>query len=285
MTPRTRLLAIDIDGTLLNSQFELPAANIAALRRAHTAGMELMLVTGRRHAFALPIAQQCGVPLWVISSNGAITKSITGELFHREMLPLETAQRVCEHMAEFRQAMVITFDTEVERPLVLERTAAFTGSILGWMRKNAEHIREVAPIEQCLTSDPIQAMFCGPLAYMQRAYARLSELNGEVTALRTEYPHRDLSIIDVLHRHCSKGIAIERWAAQRGITRAEIAAIGDNFNDIEMLQCAGSPFLMGNACDELKQRGWRVVGTHDEAGVAQVIDELLSSPSATLLPR
>jgi Cof subfamily protein (haloacid dehalogenase superfamily) len=274
--PPIRLLAIDIDGTLLNSKFELPAPNAAALRRAHERGVEIVLVTGRRHGFALPIAQQCGVPLCLISSNGAVTKSLTGELFHRELLPVGTARRICEHMREYREAMVITFDRDEERPLVLERATAFSGSILGWMQKNAEHIREVAPIERCLTCDPLQAMFCGPLAPMQRAYARLGDLNGEVTTLRTEYPHRDLSIVDVLNGGCSKGAAVERWARHRGVARAEIAAIGDNFNDIEMLECAGRAYVMGNADVAMKQRaGWNVVGTLDECGVAQAVGELL----------
>ena len=119
-------------------------------------------------------------------------------------------------------------------------------------------------------------MFCGSIAAMESVQARLRGLNGEVTVLRTEYPLRDLSIIDVLHRQCSKGAAVERWARHRGLARAEIAAIGDNYNDIEMLECAGSAFVMANACEEMKARpGWQVVASNDEAGVAQVINDLL----------
>src|SRR6266566_2704483 len=76
-----RLLAVDIDGTLLNSQFHISQADLGALRRAHETGVEVLLVTGRRHAFALPIAQQLGFDLWLISSNGAVTRSLSGEEF------------------------------------------------------------------------------------------------------------------------------------------------------------------------------------------------------------
>jgi HAD superfamily hydrolase (TIGR01484 family) len=82
-----RLIAIDIDGTLLNPEFKISETDLATLRRAHAQGVEIILVTGRRHAFALPIAQQLGFDLWLISSNGAITRSLAGETFHRDLLP------------------------------------------------------------------------------------------------------------------------------------------------------------------------------------------------------
>jgi len=72
-----RLIAIDIDGTLLNPQFQISETDLTALRNAHSQGIEVILVTGRRHAFALPIAQQLGFDLWLICSNGAVTRSLS----------------------------------------------------------------------------------------------------------------------------------------------------------------------------------------------------------------
>ncbi len=82
-----RLIAIDIDGTLLNPEFRISETDLATLRRVHAEGIEVILVTGRRHTFALPIAQQLGFDLWLISSNGAVTRSLAGETFHRDLLP------------------------------------------------------------------------------------------------------------------------------------------------------------------------------------------------------
>ena len=87
LTRPIRLIAIDIDGTLLDSKFQVSQANLHALRRAHEAGIEIVLGTGRRHKFALPIAESLGFDLWLISSNGAVTRSLGGELFHRDLLP------------------------------------------------------------------------------------------------------------------------------------------------------------------------------------------------------
>jgi len=272
-----RLLAIDIDGTLLNSQVQISPQNLEALRRAHEAGVEIVLVTGRRHAFALPIAQQTGVPLCLISSNGAVTKSLTGEMFHIDYLPLATAKRLCQVMANWRHAMVITFERETPGALVLQSRESFHPSIAGWMAKNAQHIEQVVPIEDCLTCDPIQAMFCGgvdPMREVQRELAA-SDVARDVTVLRTEYPHRDLSIVDVLHHTCSKGAALSRWAEHRGIAQDQVMAIGDNYNDLEMLHFAGRAFVMANASEEMKQNGWTCVPSNDENGVAVAIAQAI----------
>jgi Cof subfamily protein (haloacid dehalogenase superfamily) len=272
-----RLLAIDIDGTLLNSRFQISPENIAALQRAHQAGVEVVLVTGRRHTFALPIAQQLGFDVWLISSNGAITRSMQGELFHRDMLPVETARRLCRELPGFTANLVFTFDREEKGALVLESFEAFQGSIFGWIEKNRAYIERVEPIARSLTSDPIQAMYCGGFERVRQIHATLaaSSVRRELTVLRTEYPKRDLAIIDLVNAGCSKGTALARWAAHRGIEPAEVMAIGDNHNDREMLEFAGIPVLMGNACDELRALGWHLTCSHDEHGVAAAIQQFI----------
>jgi Cof subfamily protein (haloacid dehalogenase superfamily) len=275
--PPIRLLGVDIDGTLLNPEFQISPADMAALRRAHAAGVEVVVVTGRRHTFALPIVRQLGFDLWVISSNGAITRSLAGETFHRDMLPAPTCRRLCASMQEFRGNTVLTFDTEAKGAIVLEHMNELNSSIQRWLEKNLQYIDFVIPIEDALTSDPVLAMFCGPISRMQQALAALaaSNLDHDITVLRTEYAVRDLSIVDVLNQGCSKGHALERWAGYRGIPRKEVMAIGDNYNDIEMLAFAGVPFIMGNAAQELRRDGWMVTLPNDQSGVAAAIDQVL----------
>jgi len=272
-----RLLAVDIDGTLLNSQFHISNLDLQALRQAYQHGVEVALVTGRRHAFALPIAEQLGFDLWLISSNGAVTRSSAGESFHRDLLPVETCRELCSSTSDFRGHMVITFDKESRGALVLERMDMLTSSIQRWLEKNLQFIDFVVPIEDSLVADPVQAMFCGPIARMQEALDALvaSGLLDRITVVRTEYPVRDLSIVDVLNRNCSKGHALERWANYRGAPREQVMAIGDNYNDVEMLEFAGVPFIMGNACAELKARGWFETASNDDGGVAKAVERAL----------
>ena len=125
--------------------------------------------------FALPIAQQLGFDLWLISSNGAITRSLSGETFHRDLLPAETCRQLCAVMIEFRGNTVLTFDKEAKGAIVLEHMDELENSIRRWLEKNMQYIDFVIPIENSLVTDPVQAMFCGPIARMHQALAALQE--------------------------------------------------------------------------------------------------------------
>ncbi|MFY9645977.1 MAG: Cof-type HAD-IIB family hydrolase [Terriglobales bacterium] len=276
-----RLIAIDIDGTLLGPDFRISATDLATLRRAHSEGVEVILVTGRRHTFALPIAQQLGFDLWLISSNGAVTRSLAGETFHRDLLPEPTCRELVRVMQEFRGQTVLTFDSNGAGTIVIERLDLLEASIQRWLEKNMQYIQFVVPIENALTTDPVQAMFCGPVAQMQRVLQLLGNCGLPITVLRTEYPGRDLSIVDVLNAGCSKGHALERWANYRRIKPEQVMAVGDNYNDIEMLAFAGHPFIMGNASEELRGRGWKLTRSNAESGVSAAIEHVLYGKSLT----
>jgi len=279
-----RLIAVDLDGTLLNSKVELSTENRDALNRAHEAGIEIVLGTGRRHDFALPIAKSLEFDLWLFSSNGAVTRSTRDETFHRDLLPKETAIRLAQAMRRYRNYMVLTFDRPAMGAIVCENHEELYGVIQRWMDKNADFIEYISPIELALTEDPIQAMFCGPIELMNQAQEDLNAtgFREDMTVLRTQYDFRDLCIVDILNAGCSKGHALERWAQHRGLERSEVMAIGDNYNDVEMLTFAGHPVIMGNACAELKQNGWTETLHHDEHGVAAAIEEVLESNAEIL---
>jgi Cof subfamily protein (haloacid dehalogenase superfamily) len=273
-----RLIAIDIDGTLLDPKFQISAANLEALNRAHTSGIEVALVTGRRHNFALPVANAIGFDVTLISSNGAVTRSSTGEHFHRDLLPAPVAQRLLRYMVGFRSNTVLTFDRDGKGAIVLETADELNLSIQRWLEKNSEWTEFIVPLEDSLTEDPVQAMFCGNIPKMSAVQKMLldCDFGNQFTVLRTQYDARNLCIVDILNQDCSKGHALQRWTEHRGIPRDQVMAIGDNFNDVEMLQFAGLPVLMANACDELKQNGWTLTLSNDESGVAYAINQVLN---------
>jgi hydroxymethylpyrimidine pyrophosphatase-like HAD family hydrolase len=152
-----------------------------------------------------------------------------------------------------------------------------------WVDANRASLLEVVPLERALDDGdcPVQAMVCGTMESMLRAEETLaaSRLAEHFELHRTAYPARDLCIVDILPPGCSKGTALEKLARSRGLVREQVMAIGDNFNDIEMMEYAGSAVIMANSAPELLEmaldRGWTVTGTNDEDGVAQVIDSLL----------
>lgn len=274
---RIKLLALDIDGTLLDPEFKISAQNLSALRAAHEAGIEIVLATGRRHDYALPIAQEIGVPAWLISSNGALIRSTSGETFYSDRLPVATAVKLIRHMDAFRGNAVLTFDRQGNNALILERFEELNQSISRWIQMNSRFIQYVSPLERALTEDPIQAMFGGNVARMEEAQRRLSQADflDEITILKTQYDHRDLCILDILNRSCSKGHALRRWAEKHAIPREQVMAIGDNYNDLEMLEFAGLAVVMGNASNDLKLSGWKVTASNAENGVARALEDVL----------
>jgi Cof subfamily protein (haloacid dehalogenase superfamily) len=281
VTTSIRLLALDIDGTLTDPNFQVPARNIAALRAAHEAGIEIILATGRRHDYALPIAKELGFPIWLISSNGALIRSSDGETFFTDRLPAKTARELIQYMDDFRGHAVLTFDRPANVPgndsLVLESADELNRTVSRWLELNRPYIKFVSPLEDALTEDPLQAMYCGRVAAMEVLQKRLSQAHflDKITVMKTQYDHRDLCILDILNRDCSKGHALRRWAEERGLMPEQIMAIGDNHNDLEMLEFAGVAVVMGNASNELKQNGWMVTGSNEESGVAQAVYEIL----------
>ncbi len=282
MGPRVRLLAVDIDGTLLDSGSKMPPRNREALEAAHRAGVEVALVTGRRFTFALPIAEQLPFELVMITSNGALVKSRAGETYYRDLLPRETAARVLEHTRRWRGYSILVYDVEGAGQLVLEGLEKRTPMFLGWLERNRQFV-SFAPLEETLAAraaeQPLQVMFSGPVELLREIERDFlgSPLRDQFRLLKTEYETRDLSIVDVINRRCSKGHALEAWAGRRGFRREEVMAIGDNFNDREMLEFAGVPVVMGNAVAELKSNGWAVTAACDEAGVAEAVERWVLS--------
>lgn len=279
-TSQLLLIAVDIDGTLLDSHGGLPRRNIEALARASAAGVEIVLATGRRFDFARPIFEQLtrhlSAPLTLILSNGAIVKRHDGETLVRHLLPRDVARTVLASVPEHRSTAAVLFDRLREGQIVYE-AVDWDHPVHGrFFEANRAFIAEVAPIETALTEDPIQVMFTGGCTAMRRLFDRL-RLRSEApyAVALTEYAHRDFSLVDIIREGCSKGAALREWAAVRGIHPAGVMAIGDNLNDLQMLEFAGHPVLMGNAVPELKDRGWAVTATNDNAGVARAIEERL----------
>jgi Cof subfamily protein (haloacid dehalogenase superfamily) len=269
-----RLIALDIDGTLLDSHGNIPEANREAIGRAQEMGIDIVLATGRRYDFARAIFETLPGPLTLILSNGAIVKTREGKTRMRSLLPREVARRVLESALDHREAAAVIFDRPLEGQVVFEKVDWEHPRHARFFHANRPFISEVRPLEDALTEDPVQVMFTGRCAEMRALFAQLNGGALYSTAL-TEYVHRDFSLVDVVKAGCSKGATLRAWSARCGVGREEVMAIGDNLNDLEMLEYAGVPVLMDNALQELKDRGWAVTTNNDEAGVARAIETLV----------
>jgi hydroxymethylpyrimidine pyrophosphatase-like HAD family hydrolase len=289
-----RILACDLDGTLLNSAGILTEATAAVLRKAAASGVEVVFATGRRHSFAWTMLAPLGLDpeTVLISSNGAITRTFGGRSIDRIGLPVATALQLCRQLNDFRNSLVFTFDRTGAGALVVEDIAALHARLSRWVEANLHELEAVRPLELAFAGgeEPIQAMICGTLAAMSQGLTVLQaqseparKLREIISIHRTEYPARDLSIVDLMPHGCSKGSALARLAADRGVDAAEVTAIGDNMNDAEMLAYAGRAVVMENSPAELldmaAENGWSITGSNEFDGAAQAILRMLNQGS------
>lgn len=294
MHPPVRLIAIDVDGTLLSKVGgTVSARNGRALEAAERAGVTVAIATGRRIAYTTPILEkiQLRADTPLITSNGAVLSTLGGERLARSVLAPSVARGLCGLLRSYG-CLVFTFDRPGHAELVLENMAHAEGRIALWIEANRKAIEVVAPLEEALKdvdeveNQPIQGMLAGSVEPMRAAEAAInaSPLSQFCECVRTEYAARDLAILDLLPVGASKGAALEALAARLGIDRKEVMAIGDNWNDLSMFTWAGQPVLMGNAARELKaeavRNGWRQVPPNDQDGVAVAIETALARISA-----
>lgn len=277
-----RLIAIDIDGTLLDSRGRIPDENRRAIREAAAAGIAVLLVTGRAFHHAHPVATALSTDLALVVSNGALVKEIDGTTLDACLLDRRTAKAILEVTRPVRQGAAVIFDRADDRQYLYENIDWQHPNRRGYYARNRQFMTEAAPLEHCVTEDPAQVAFTGGVAEMRQlaAFLRAQPVSRDGSLTLTEYAARDFSLLDVTGRGCSKASALAAWCRTRGIAPGEVMAVGDNLNDLEMLEFAGLPVVMGNAVDELKKREWHETGHHDEAGLATAIRAMALSATA-----
>ena len=270
-----RLLAVDIDGTLLDSTSRLPDANRQAIRAAAARGIDVVLATGRAFHHARPVAERLDAPVTLIVNNGALVKTRDGDTLALRPVPRDLARGLIVDTRSFREGAALIFDRSDARQYAYERIDWSHPQRERYYDRNRVYMTRVEPLEAALDDDPVQVAFTGGVADMRVLAGRVRGLPcaRTLTVTLTEYEQRDFSLLDVIAEGCSKGAALRDWAARRRVPRAGIMAVGDNLNDLDMLELAGHPVVMGNAVAELKRCGWPLTAGHDEAGLALAIRE------------
>ena len=267
-----RLIGIDIDGTLLDSQGLMPAANRDAVHEAVAAGIHVALVTGRSYPFARPVADPLPPSITLIVSSGAVERGMDGSTLARRLLGRDVARTVLDATKRYRDAAALIFDRDAERQFMYESMDWEHPGRKNYWSRNESLLTHASPLEDALIEDPIQVMFNGGSDAMRALSDTLRQQAGDAFAVSlTEYLHRDFSLVDITAPTATKGLALTWRAEQLGLSRDEVMAVGDNFNDLEMLESAGLPIVMANAVEGLKDRGWHMTGHQDEAGLAEAI--------------
>ncbi len=280
------LLALDLDGTLLNGRGQISDRNRAAIESARTAGVRVALVTGRRFRDARPIALELGLDVPVISHNGALTKHAeTLQTVSVLPLPLAAAREALRVGRDAGADPLLSDDHEGLGTLVYDRLSGENTAVhkyVAWARRlhgdeGERSVLQVESLEAYLDHDPIHLAFSGSCARMDQLEETLhAELGSTVKILGTKYPEQDFTLIDIINPAASKGAGVAATAAELGVSPDEIMAVGDNYNDLEMLLFAGTGVVMANASLSLREiAGLHPTASNIEDGVALAIERFI----------
>jgi 5-amino-6-(5-phospho-D-ribitylamino)uracil phosphatase len=269
-----RLIALDVDGTLLDRRGAVPADNLAALHEAAARGIHLVVVTGRNFPFALQALTALPDPLTVVAYNGAVARMRDGATLATRPLPRAVARRLLAGTRAWRSSTLVQFDREGLGQTVVDTLSWDQPNRRRYFERIQHLVQTVDDLESaCVDHDPVQVAFNGRTASMAALLAALEAegLTDGVAVSVTAYPARDFTLVDVNAPGATKGGALAHVASHYGVAQADVLAIGDNHNDIDMLQWAGTGIVMGNAEPELLALGLPITGSHDDAGLAQAL--------------
>lgn len=281
------LLALDLDGTLLNGRGQISDRNRDAIEKARAAGLRVALVTGRRFRDTRPIALELGLDVPVISHNGALTKHAeTLQTVAVLPLPLAAAREALRVGRDAGADALLSDDHEGLGTLVYDRLSGENAAVhkyIAWARRihgeeeGRHSVQQVESLETYLDHEPIHLAFSGSCARMDRLEKVLhSELGATVKILGTKYPEQDFTLIDVINPAASKGAGVAATATELGVDPDEIMAVGDNYNDLEMLLFAGTGVVMANAPLSLREiAGLHPTASNSEDGVALAIEKFI----------
>ncbi len=272
-TSKIQLIGIDVDGTLLDSRGHLPAENLAAITEATARGIRIAIVTGRSFFFALPAVQPLPDPLTLVVHNGAIARTRSGDTLMRRLMPRELALDVLAATTSWRDAAVVIFDRPLAGQMVYDRMDWEHPNRSRFRDRNREIIEQVTSLEDAITEDPIQVAYNGSVSAMRQVMEALAThpASERLSVALTEYEPRDFSLVDVSAAGTTKGTGLAAVASLLGINRADVMAVGDNYNDREMLEWAGVGVVMANAAPDLHAAGLERTSSNDEAGLAVAI--------------
>jgi hydroxymethylpyrimidine pyrophosphatase-like HAD family hydrolase len=273
--PQIRLLALDVDGTLLNPRGHVAPRTAAAIRAAVARGVLVILCTGRTFAHDVQrLAQELGLSLPAIVRNGsAIQDTATGAVLAYHPLPPETVRAALDRiLASDTVPLVQEGPLQGEQLYTLPRQAwndAVPYFIADWERQE-RHACVAEPGDLYCVAEPTWIGACGPRVSVEAVYEILCALAGVdvwTTTTLGERPHHCTGIVPA---GVTKASALAEFAAQHGVSLAETMAVGDYWNDVEMLREVGWGVAMGHAPDAVKAVAKAVTldNVHDGAAAA-----------------
>ncbi len=271
------LLALDLDGTLLDRTSRVSARNRQALHALHGLGVRVLICTGRCFTETLDVINDIGLDLdAAVTSGGAVVTDIrTRRTLERSAIPLAAAQAAAAWLAARGLAYLWMYDAEqagfdgfaIDGP---RRHAAFDR----WLSRTPCRMRAAtaAPHDGC---EPVRLSIVDESSVLEPLAAELAAtFAGQFTMNVLRAPTYEVTLLEIFCAPVTKWHGVERLCRRWGIDPARTVAVGDDVNDIEMLRRAGLGVAMGNAHPPVKRVAARIVAAHDQDGVAELIESV-----------
>ena len=283
MMTKYKLIALDIDGTLTDSSGKITTRTKEVVHRVAQIGATIVVATGRRFITAKPRVLQLEFPEVLLAAhNGAILKRLNGELLHHQLLPCAIAKKVVQIAKELKLRPVVFEGTQDSANLFVEDYGdRLDGWERGYLEENEVHLRWVDNLATDLPGDVIEVISVVPAKKAHEiASIFQSRLNGQVKPILVIINNGQHAFLGLSHAKVGKDLPLRYLAKQMGIQPSEILAIGDNYNDLDMLQFVGTAVVMENADEALKQQGFHVTASNDADGVAAALERFVLSGDA-----
>ncbi|PLT35931.1 Cof-type HAD-IIB family hydrolase [Bacillus sp. V5-8f] len=286
-----KFIASDMDGTLLNKEQKVSKENKEAIERAQSEGVEVIIATGRSYQEARYALDEAEIECPVIGVNGAVVYTKEGKVAASNPINQETAKSVIQYLAEIG----IYFEIYTNDGTYTKNYEKSLGSIVDILLtanpdldpvKVAEQARERIAVSNIKSVESYERLFAIPgleiykFLIFSNHYDQLGQIASflkENTSLAVSASAREN--LEVTSQEAQKGVALEKYVQARGGSLSETMAMGDNFNDVSMLERVGRSVAMGNAPSEIKAICDFVTDTNDENGVAHAIIEALNENS------
>lgn len=265
--PKYKLIAADLDDTLLNDHLEISERNRRAFQLAQDMGVTVTIATGRMFRSALPIGLELGIKGPLVTYQGAFVKNIvTGEVMVHRPVPIDLA----------RQVLTAGYENGVHINIYINDTL-----YMDKITEEGRHYVEQAKVEMnpvgnlldFLQDEPTKILFIGEPAFLDKLSHQMKEQFGDSLYITKSKPY----YLEFMHPKATKMHGIGRLAELLGIRPEEIITFGDSYNDIEMIEYAGLGVAVSNAPQEIKEKADLVTDTNNNDGVAKVIEEFILS--------
>ncbi|WCK56214.1 Cof-type HAD-IIB family hydrolase [Aneurinibacillus sp. Ricciae_BoGa-3] len=260
-----KMIAIDLDDTLLNDDLMISPGTVKAIQEAVKQGVVVTIATGRMFPAARPFARQLGLNVPLITYQGALIKDMEEKhVMYERLVSPDISRRLIEIAREKNLHIQVYQDDILYTPSENDRIREYVtiSKVPYTVEPNLERLADRGFTKVLFFEDPDY----------------LETLQGELTkefGARAHVTKSKAYFLEIMHPEANKGLALLHLAKQLNISQSEIIGIGDSYNDLDLLNCAGLGIAMGNAVDEVKEKADYVSLTNNNEGVRHVIQKFI----------